>query len=314
MACGSGETRKGFAFNNPDLTSDFHAPKWGYLVSPDELRYDEMFGNPLIAESDSMTFTDDQLADYARVAIAYLERELSIDILPRRIRYMDRIDQSGNEVQRTDIGDDTAYLSKMKTNKQKSSLYIREPGYPYRLITARHECRVKLRRRPVRTVLSAKFVDPNFGNTLIDLMPFRVLKPGLTGVLYFRPNRMSGLGYGFNHLWNTYLLSPYYRDLQDIFLIDYETGWANAEEVPDDLRHVAKKLAAITLMATYGDGKMSSVASRSVSLNSVSESISTTMSATSAAFGARILQYQKEIKDWFATNKVKYARNTIGVL
>jgi hypothetical protein len=67
-------------------------------------------------------------------------------------------------------------------------------------------------------------------------------------------------------------------------------------------------------MATYGDGKMSSIASRSVNLNSVSEAISTTMSATSAAFGARILQYQKEIKTWFATNRQKYSNTSIGVL
>ena len=34
-------TLVGFAFNNPDLTNNYHAPKWGLLVSPDDLRYDE---------------------------------------------------------------------------------------------------------------------------------------------------------------------------------------------------------------------------------------------------------------------------------
>ena len=67
-------------------------------------------------------------------------------------------------------------------------------------------------------------------------------------------------------------------------------------------------------MATYGDGKFAAVASRSVGLAGISESISTTMSATSAAFGARILQYQKEIKEWLAVNKQKYSRTSIGVL
>ena len=79
------ETRKGFAFNNPDTTSDYLAPRFGMIVTADELRYDELFGNPLIAEADSQSITDDQLHDYARVAIRYLEVELNIDILPRRI-------------------------------------------------------------------------------------------------------------------------------------------------------------------------------------------------------------------------------------
>lgn len=303
----------GFAFDNPDLDNSYHAPKWGLLVSPHELRYDELFGNPLIAEADSFTFTDEQLQDYARTAIAWLERELNIDILPRLIRYRDDIDGNGNEVARTDI-DDSAYLSTLRTGKQKNHLYIREAGYGYKIISARHEARIKLRRRPVREVLTAKFSTPYVGTAVIDLMPYRMLKKDFTGVLNFRPNRTPLKTLGWDQIWQTYLLAPYLRDLQDIFLIDYTTGYANAEDVPDELRFIIKRIAACTLMATYGDGKMSSIASRSVNLNSVSESISTTMSATSAAFGARILQYQKEIKTWLATNRQKYSRTSIGVL
>ena len=67
----------GFAFNNPDLTSDYHAPKWGLLVSHHELRYVSAFGNPLIAEADSFAITDEMLLDFAREAISYVEKELS---------------------------------------------------------------------------------------------------------------------------------------------------------------------------------------------------------------------------------------------
>jgi hypothetical protein len=303
----------GFAYNNPDNTNDYHAPKWGLLVSPHELRYDELFGNPLIAEADSFTFTDEQLLDYARLSIAFMERELNIDILPRLVRYQDNIDGNGNSVPRTDI-DDEAYLSSLKTRKQKTGLYIREAGYPYRVIASRHEARVKLRRRPVRDVITAKFADPYTSNTVIDLMPFRIVKKDLMGVCYFRPNRTPGRSWGWDYMWQSSLLSPYVRDLQDVFKIDYLTGYENCEDVPDDLRYIIKKIAAVTLMATFGDGKMGSIASRSVNLNSVSESISTTMSATSAAFGARILMYQKEIKTWLATNRQKYSRTSIGVL
>ena len=147
MTC---ENRIGFAFNNPDTTNNYHAPRFGLLISPDELRFDEMFGNQLIAEADSQSITDDQLLDYARLAIAFLEEVLNIDILPRRIRYDDPIGETGAVETRTDY-DDTAYLSSMN-RKQQTDLYIRETGYTYRVIAARKECRVKLRRRQERKV------------------------------------------------------------------------------------------------------------------------------------------------------------------
>jgi hypothetical protein len=307
------ETRTGFAFNNPNTTDNYLAPGFGFLVSADELRYDELFGNPLVAEADSNTFTDDQLNDYVRISIAYTERELNIHILPRLIRYDDPIGEDGNPVTRDDI-DDTAYLSSLRTQKQKTSLYLRESGYPYRVIAARQECRVKLRRRPVRDVLTANFVDPYFGETIIDLMPYRIVKKGLSGVCYFRPRQASGRTHSFQYLFQRYLIMPTYRTLQDIFKIDYTTGYANCQDVPDDLRMIIKKIAAVTLMATYGDGKFAAISNRSVSLNSVSESIGTTLSATSAAFGARILQYQKEIKEWFKQNRSKYSNTLFGAL
>jgi len=310
MACD--ETRVGFAFDNPDTTSNYHAPGFGLLVSHDELRYDELFGNPLIAEADSQSITDEQLLDYARIAIRFLEVELNIDILPRRIRYDDGIGEDGSVEERTDY-DDSTYIANM-TPKQLSELYIREQGYKFDIIRARKQFRVKFRRRPVRDVLSANFVDPYFGNTIIDLMPYRIVKKGYTGVTYFQPRLLTSRSNTFNRLWQYYLYPTYSRDLQRIFLLDYETGYTNCQNVPDELRNIVKKLAAVTLMNIYGDGKLAAIANRSVSLNSVSESIGTTLSATSAAYGARIIQYQKEIKEWFIQNRSKYSRTSIGRL
>lgn len=309
MSC---DLRTGYAFNNPDTTNDYHAPDWGLLVTADELRYDEMFGNALIAESDSQYITDDQLLDYARLAIRYMEVELNIDILPRRIRYEDGINDDGTISTRNDF-DDSSYLSRMD-RKQKKELYIKEQGYAYRITRARKEFRIKLRRRPVRDLLTANFVDPYFGSTIVDLMPYRIVKKDFTGVSYFRPRNLPTRSNTFSFYWQNNLISPYADTLQRIFLIDYETGYENCDDVPDEFRNIIKKIAAVTLMNIYGDGKLAAIASRSVNLNSVSESISTTLSATSATFGARIMQYQKEIKEWFAQNRSKYSRTIIGVL
>lgn len=305
------ETRTGFAFNNPNIDSDFYAPDWGELITADEMRYNYMFGNPLIAEADSMTITDDQLRDYVRLTIGFMERELNIDILPRLIRYEDIVGDDGDEVVRTDI-DDSEYLASL-SDKQLNQLYIREPGYPYRVERARNECFVKLRRRPVRDVLTANFVDPYHSTTILDLMPYRIVKKGLSGICHFRP-KISGSGISFNYLWSMYLTVPYYRNIHDAFKIDYTTGYANCQDVPDDLRWVIGKIASLTVMTIYGIGKLAAIASRSVSLNSVSESISTTQSATSDAFGAQKITYQKEIAEWFKQNRAKYSRTLFGFL
>jgi len=308
----TGETRKGFVFNNPDISSDYMAPKWGLLVTADELRYNELFGNPLIAVADSATITDDQLLDYIRVATRYVEVELNIDLLPRIIRYQDQIDQEGVGTPRTDY-DDSGFTSRM-TRKQKSELYLREPGYPYRIIAARQECRVKFRRRPVRDVLTANFVDPYYANTVINLMPYRFLKGGFVGACYFRPRYLSTRSNTYQYIWQNYLFSPFNSNRQNIFLIDYSTGYENCQDVPDEFRYIIQKIATLTLLNIYGDGKLAAIASRSVSLNSVSESIGTTLSAENAAFGARIRIYKEEIKTWFAQNRAKYSRTLVGNL
>jgi len=307
------ETRIGSSFNNPDTSSSFLAPKWGTILTCDELRYSLLYGNPLIAEADSSTITDDMLNDYVRVSIGYLERELNIHILPRLIRFDDPIGEDGTPIIRTDIND-TAYLSTLKTRKQQTLLYLREQGYPYRVIAMRHECFVKLRHRPVRDVLTANFVDPFYGNTIIDLMPYRIVKKNMSGICYFRPRQLTARSQTFQYIFQQYLVNPYMVDLQDIFRIDYTTGYENSQDVPDDLRYILQKISSITLMAIFGLGKIAGIASRSVSLNSVSESISTTQSATSSYFGSTIFQYQKEIKEWFAQNRSKYSRTIIGKL
>jgi hypothetical protein len=104
------------------------------------------------------------------------------------------------------------------------------------------------------------------------------------------------------------------NDRADVFLLDYTTGYENCLDVPDELRYIIKKLAACNLLIAYGLGKAAGIASRSVSLNSVSESISTTQSAENTFFGATIMQYRKDIKAWYDQNRSKYSRTLFGNL
>jgi len=71
---------------------------------------------------------------------------------------------------------------------------------------------------------------------------------------------------------------------------------------------VIGKLAAIGIFNVAGDIALgqSALASYSLSIDGLSQSISTTNSATNAAFGARIINYQKEIKDSLSKLKTYY--------
>jgi hypothetical protein len=49
-------------------------------------------------------------------------------------------------------------------------------------------------------------------------------------------------------------------------------------------------------------------------MDGVSESFSSTQSATSAYYGADILSYRKEIDDYIAANKMKFGHIVMGAL
>ncbi|MCU0912930.1 MAG: hypothetical protein MUC88_00030 [Planctomycetes bacterium] len=80
--------------------------------------------------------------------------------------------------------------------------------------------------------------------------------------------------------------------------VQYTAGF-EAGKLPFDLRELIGKKAACGPLNVAGDLIAGAgIASQSVSLDGVSQSISTTSSATNAGYGARIIQYEKEIKAW----------------
>jgi hypothetical protein len=295
------EMRIGFGFNNPDLTSDHYAPGWGKLVTPDELRYIVMFGVKLVASDAAQTYTDDNLQYYIDHAVGIVEADLQIDLYPRIVRHNDPIDTTtGARIPRTDIDPG-------ERNQ------VREPGYPYKTTLANYYMFTKLRRRPLQEVLLAKLVDP-VQSKLIDIYPWRREMAGLEARVQFFPQigtTMIGLPFISQSLQK--IRYPL-ENFPEALLLDYRTGWPNASAIPTDVRELTRKLAGIMLMSDYGDGRSAAVASQSASLNSISESFTTTMSATNAMYGARIIEWQKWIKTWWGHNAKRYQRNPFGVL
>lgn len=79
---------------------------------------------------------------------------------------------------------------------------------------------------------------------------------------------------------------------------EYITGW-DCDDIPQDLLNLIGKLAAIPIFNVLGDIVLgqAALASYTLSIDGLSQSINTTNSATNAAYGARIINYTKEINE-----------------
>jgi hypothetical protein len=92
-----------------------------------------------------------------------------------------------------------------------------------------------------------------------------------------------------------------YTQVPDYFSVQYITGF---KQIPYDVMNIVGKIASINVFNILGDIILGAgIASMSLGLDGLSQSISTTSSATNSGYGARITQYQKEIK--IALDKLK---------
>jgi hypothetical protein len=88
-----------------------------------------------------------------------------------------------------------------------------------------------------------------------------------------------------------------FNAIPDYWTVQYVTGF-DYDKIPFDVLDVIGKLASIGLFNIAGDLILGAgIASQSLGIDGLSQSISSTSSATNAGYGARIVQYQKEIKE-----------------
>ena len=98
------------------------------------------------------------------------------------------------------------------------------------------------------------------------------------------------------------------------YSIDYDAGFETSDDVPEDLREIVAKQASVHLLNIIGDGLMSGFSSSSLSMDGLSESFSSTQSATSAYFGARIKEYKDDIDLYVQQNHNKFGHIALGCL
>jgi hypothetical protein len=93
--------------------------------------------------------------------------------------------------------------------------------------------------------------------------------------------------------------------LPNYWRIEYVTGW---DKVPMDIQKSIGKLAAIDVLAILGDVAFGAgIASKSLGMDGLSQSINTTQSAENSLYSARIKQYANEVKDEMKHLKNRYA-------
>ena len=281
----------GYSFKNYKVPEG----EWGTLLTPDDCRYTYMWGIDFKATNGSF-FSDEQIQFFIDAATAEMERRLNITIRKRRIKSEDVIEK--------------------KQLKRKVDYDDEEALYDFSYRKIQRYGMIQTKQRPILKVSRCAMLNRSgidFIPSEVDLLPSTVLDKK-NGVIKFlkRPWKPTDTWEGIcqaisrygSETWNPHLF----------YSVDYEAGFETSDDIPDDLRHNIGVMAAISLLNVIGDGLMAGFSSSSLSMDGVSESFSSTQSATSAMYGARIMEYKKELDDYIQANKFKFGFFRVGAL
>ena len=279
-----GDEAIGYTFGNYKVPTG----QWGNIVTPDDLRFTYLWGTDFKA-TNGQSYTDEQIQYFIDSAVAELERQLDITIKKKKIRYNAA---ERNLAKGTDYDIDEAVYD-FKFSRISRYGYIKTRRKP---IIKLHKLSLLTRWQGVKDLTQTTIIDKTKG--VLKLME-RPIRPSETS---------SGIQTAIGVYGNQTLSA------QLFYAIDYDVGYETSDDVPQDLREVIAKQAAISLLNIVGDGLMSGFSSSSLSMDGLSESFSSTQSATSAYFGARIAVYKDDIKEYIKANKNKFANMAIGAI
>lgn len=288
-------TKVGYTFQNYVVPTG----EWGVVATPDDMRHTMLFGIDLFA-TNGVEVQDTQLAFAVDAATRELERYLGIDIRKR--------------VYRTNPDPNLTSAPKWRPGLDYTN---EEDVYPFRPDAWKNYGFIQLRHYPVQSL--ERMVLYTVTHTVL----FNVLEQRWArlekeaGQVFVFPSQYSfpygppGLAsMGGGWLW----LQGSDRQYPGGFEIDYTTGYKNSDWVPDDVRQVVMTMAAIFLLNWVGDGLMAGFSSSSIGIDGLSEAFSSTQSATSALFGARILEYRNQLKKQLPEIKWKFTNIPISFI
>lgn len=271
--------------------------EWGKPYTADDIRYTMLFGVDCIGSDIAQSeFTDEQFDHLVNESVGEFEAFLKMDI--RRKSYKTFVSESND--------------GHVRSRYWRNGVDYTDEDEPYDFDPTEWSQYgfIQLRHFPVIKVTRAVWLNPIQGQ-IMDMVANKWIRLEKSfGQVRLFPT--TGFTYGpysvYGGMWSGVSSVRY----PGAFEFDYETGYESSDFVPEGLRAVIGKYATIKALAVIGDGLLAGFSSQSVSLDGLSESFSSTQSATSAYFGARIKQYQDEIKDWLTRNRYTYAPIPIG--
>lgn len=153
-----------------------------------------------------------------------------------------------------------------------------------------------LKEFPVISVEDMKLVYPN-NNTILEIELEDIHLRSESGQLQVVP----AINRSYSYVFTGWPLGPIpytfmgNRNIPDFFRISYTAG---LDPVPANIKDCVGKIASFGPLNIAGDLLGGAgIASQSISMDGLSQSFNTTSSATNAGYGARILAYQRELKD-----------------
>ena len=262
---------------------EYPPPRWGCLLHPDELRRVIFVGNSLLVTVNGEQLTNYQLKNWLDHNVRVPQERLQFDIYPRLWRSRPVRNINHREIEPYAEWDDFYMFD---GNQHDKNFFV------------------KLRRRPLARLHNWEVKSPFTGETLINLTDYALInyRRGTMRAALF--NTGSYAGYSGMPIAQWRFGTGRHAAAH---FIDYTTGYDHADRVPRELKEVLINRMTIDVMSAYGDGIVGGLANSSVSVGSLSESIGTTMSATSAYYGARIAEKQKWEENWFKTRAHAYS-------
>ncbi len=279
-----GDEKVGWTFENYEPPEE----QFGEVLTADDLRFHFLWGIDFRA-SNGESFTDQQIRYTIKSTVAEFERTLNIKIHKKKV--LCQPDDSLTEGLDYDFAEDPY------------------PYNPHRWTRVGH---ITLRRAPILSVERFDFCAIT-GLRILNLLPW-IRIDHRKGVIHFFPKAgptgtiQTSLGIHFTAA-GLYFSGVNYPHA---YRVDYCVGRKHAGLIPDDLRDVMGKWAAMRLLAIVGDGLLAGFSSSSLSMDGIAESFSSTQGVENPYFGARIKIYGDEIERYIKNNRNKFARFIIG--
>ena len=228
------------------------------IITVQELKDHYLFGLDLTNDSGE-PYPNSMYEAFIKAAVKWLEQKLDIPILPKSI-----------EEEKHD------YM------REEYRQYMWMKLFQYHIIDV-ESVKLVLPTEVLVKEFDRSWIHVNRENGHLQLIPganasVTVPLVGITGTFY-------------PYLYGSARLVP------DAFRVKYTAGFESGK-VPDNMKDIIAKKACFGPLNIAGDLLGGAgIASQSISVDGLSQSFNTTSSATSAGYGARLIQYNKEIRE-----------------